>query len=54
MLRGTIIIITAGMMIIFLRKRLYIHHWSSMAVIFTGVFLVGLASIIYSDGNSED
>ena len=52
MLRGTIIIITAGMMIIFLKKRLYIQHWSSMAVIFTGVFMVGLASI--TNGNSED
>lgn len=46
MLRGLIIIVTALMSIIFLRRRLFRHHWSSMGVIFTGVFLVGLASYI--------
>jgi drug/metabolite transporter (DMT)-like permease len=46
MLRGTIIIITAGMAIIFLKRKLYRHHWSSIAVIFTGVFLVGLAALL--------
>jgi hypothetical protein len=53
MLRGTIIIVTAAMMIIFLKKRLYIHHWTSMAVIFIGVFMVGLASIVYAGSDSS-
>jgi len=43
MLRGMIIIITAGMSILFLKRKLYRHHWSSMAFIFLGVLLVGVA-----------
>ena len=53
MLRGIIIIITAGMSIIFLKRRLYRHHWSSIAVIFLGVFLVGLAALLYSDSGDD-
>lgn len=48
MLRGMIIIITAGMSILFLKRRLYRHHWSSIACIFFGVFLVGLAAVLWS------
>lgn len=43
MLRGLIIIITAGMSILFLKRKLHRHHWSSMAFIFIGVLLVGVA-----------
>jgi drug/metabolite transporter (DMT)-like permease len=50
MLRGSIIIITAGMSILFLKRKLFIHHWSSITLIFIGVFLVGLASIKSSSG----
>lgn len=53
MLRGTIIIITAAMAIIFLKKKLYLHHWSSMAVIFIGVFLVGLAALVIKSSDEE-
>jgi drug/metabolite transporter (DMT)-like permease len=49
MLRGMIIIITAAMSIIFLKRKLFLHHWSSIAVIFLGVFLVGLASVLWPD-----
>jgi drug/metabolite transporter (DMT)-like permease len=48
-----IIIITAAMSIIFLKRRLFRHHWSSIAVIFTGVFMVGLAALLYSDPDSS-
>jgi drug/metabolite transporter (DMT)-like permease len=56
MLRGMIIIVTAGMSILFLKRKLYRHHWSSIAVIFFGVFLVGLAALLYSneDGGSTN
>ena len=47
MLRGIIIIITAVMSIIFLKKKLFRHHWTSIAVIFAGVFLVGLAALYF-------
>jgi len=49
MLRGLIIIVTAVMSIIFLKRKLYRHHWSSIAVIFVGVFLVGLAYMLWPD-----
>ncbi len=46
MLRGMIIVITAGMSIIFLKRKLYRHHWSSMGFIFLGVLLVGISYAI--------
>jgi drug/metabolite transporter (DMT)-like permease len=46
MLRGMIIIITAGMSVIFLKRKLYRHHWSSIACIFFGVFVVGLDALL--------
>lgn len=52
MLRGMIIIITAAMSIYFLKRKLYRHHWSSIAVIFLGVFMVGLAALLYTDDGS--
>ena len=44
-----IIIITALMAIFFLKKKLYIHHWSSIAVIFTGVAMVGVAALVFTE-----
>ncbi|CDW74879.1 nucleotide-sugar transporter [Stylonychia lemnae] len=56
MLRGMIIIVTAAMSIIFLKRKLYRHHWSSIGCIFFGVFLVGLAAVLSSgsDGQSTN
>jgi drug/metabolite transporter (DMT)-like permease len=54
MMRGTIVIITALMALIFLKKKQYSHHWASLASIFIGVFMVGLSSLIYKpEGNSD-
>ena len=49
MIRGIIVLITAGMAMIFLKKKQYIHHFSALAVIFIGVFLVGLSSLIHPE-----
>ena len=43
MLRGMKVLITALLSIIFLKKKLYRHHWTSVAVIFIGLILVGIA-----------
>jgi drug/metabolite transporter (DMT)-like permease len=43
MLRGMKVLITAILSIIFLKKKLYRHHWTSVAVIFLGLILVGVA-----------
>lgn len=49
MLRGMIIIVTSAFSIIFLKKKLYRHHWTSVGVIFVGVMIVGIAAIIKSN-----
>ena len=53
MLRGMIIIVTSVMSIIFLKRRFYNHHWASMALIFAGVFLVGLAALVWGDKDGD-
>ena len=40
MLRGMLVIVTAFMSIIFLKAKLYRHHWTSAFVIFLGLSLV--------------
>lgn len=52
MMRGTIVIICAGMSMIFLKKRQYRHHWLSLLTIFIGVFMVGLSSLLYENNES--
>jgi drug/metabolite transporter (DMT)-like permease len=56
MMRGTIVIITALMALIFLKKRQYKHHWASLITIFVGVFMVGLSSLIFPEeaGSNSD
>jgi drug/metabolite transporter (DMT)-like permease len=43
MMRGLKIAITAFMSVIFLKRQLFRHHWSSVVVIFVGLVLVGVA-----------
>jgi drug/metabolite transporter (DMT)-like permease len=47
MMRGMIIIVTSVMSVIFLKKKYYRHHWSSVAIIFTGVAIVGASPLIH-------
>jgi len=54
MMRGMIIIFTSLMSIMFLKRRLYIHHWSSLATIFIGVFMVGLSSFLTISDNGNE
>lgn len=49
MLRGAIVIITAGMAVVFLKKKQYRHHVTAIAIIFLGLFLVGLSAIVTPD-----
>jgi drug/metabolite transporter (DMT)-like permease len=50
MLRGMKVLVTALLSIIFLKKKLYRHHWTSVAIIFIGLVLVGIAVLT---GNSN-
>lgn len=49
MMRGIIVVITALMSIIFLKRKQYFHHWTCIAFIVAGVAIVGFASIKASD-----
>jgi hypothetical protein len=54
MLRGMIIIVTSAFSVIFLKRKLYKHHWSAVGVIFTGVLLVGVSAVLNSGSNPNE
>jgi drug/metabolite transporter (DMT)-like permease len=45
MFRGAIVIITAVLAVIFLKKKQYRHHITSLFIIFLGLLIVGVSSI---------
>jgi len=45
MMRGAIIIFSAILSMIFLRRRLNLHHWLGILVVVMGLFLVGLSGV---------
>ena len=49
MLRSSVMLYCALLAMIFLKKRLYRHHWTSMAVIAIGVVLIGTAYLLNDD-----
>jgi drug/metabolite transporter (DMT)-like permease len=53
MLRGMKIIVTGGMSILFLKKQLYRHQWTSIGVIFLGLILVGIAVLMNTTSGIE-
>ena len=54
MMRGLIVVITALMSIIFLKRKQYRHHWTGIVLIITGVFLVGFVSIKAQGSSGSD
>lgn len=50
MLRGMVIIVTSVMSILFLNRKLFRHHWTSVVVIFTGVAIVGISAVFKTSG----
>ena len=53
MMRGLIVLVTAGMSMIFLGRKQYRHHYISLLTIVIGIVLVGYASLS-KPGNSTD
>ncbi len=53
MMRGMIIIVTSVMSVLFLKRKLYRHHWASVGVIFVGVAIVGASNLITGSGDSQ-
>ena len=52
MTRGVIVLITAGMAMLFLGRKQYVHHFISLFLIVSGVALVGYTGI--SASNDDD
>lgn len=49
MLRSSLVMFTALQSVLFLKRILYRHHWSSLTAILGGVILVGISHIITGD-----
>ena len=54
MMRGIIVVITAGLAMAFLGRKQYIHHYLSLLTIVAAVALVGLVGIAISNQQSDD
>ena len=54
MMRGIIVVITAGMAMLFLGRKQYLHHWLSLITIVAGVFIVGLVGVTMSKKDEGD
>lgn len=53
MMRGVVVLFVAAGAMIFLKRKQYIHHYVSLAILVIGVALVGLASIIFPSGDDD-
>jgi drug/metabolite transporter (DMT)-like permease len=53
MMRGIIVVITAGMSILFLGAKQYAHHWISLMMIVAGVAIVGIVSVTMGDKDDD-
>lgn len=53
MMRGAIVFITAIFSVIFLKRKQYRHHWSSLATIIIGITIVGVVSVVKSSDEEE-
>lgn len=53
MMRGIIVVITAGMAMLFLGRKQYFHHFISLLTIVSAVAGVGLVGIAISNKNSD-
>lgn len=53
MMRGIIVVITAGMAMVFLGRKQYLHHYMSLLIIVAAVGGVGLVGIAISNKNAD-
>jgi drug/metabolite transporter (DMT)-like permease len=51
MFRSSLVVFTATLAYIFLKKKLYRHHVASIIMIIVGIVLGGLSQILSSGGN---
>ena len=53
MLRGGIVIFTAIFSVIFLKRKLYRHHWIGVGLVMVGLILVSIASLFMANSNAK-
>jgi drug/metabolite transporter (DMT)-like permease len=53
MMRGIIVVITASLSVLVLKRKQYCHHWTSLLLIVIGVFIVGVVGILESNKGDE-
>lgn len=54
MMRGSIVVICALFSIIFLKRKLYRHHFAGVLIIVIGDIIVGVAAISSTANSGED
>jgi len=54
MLRGAIIVFTALLSVVWLKKKLMMFHWASIAVVVLGICIVGAESIIQESASGQN
>jgi len=54
MMRGSIIIFSAILSLIFLKRKLKAHHWIGILIVVVGLFLVGLAGMIKTNEKNKE
>lgn len=54
MLRGIVVVFNGLLAFIFLKQRLYPHHWGGILLIVLGTVIVGLNTILYPQGEGAD
>jgi drug/metabolite transporter (DMT)-like permease len=52
MLRGSVVIFTGILSVVFLKRKLYVFHWLGMICVLIGATLVGVASVMDSGSNT--
>ena len=52
MMKGISIVYVGLLSLLFLKRKMYCHHWSSMLTVTLGVCVVGIASLIATDNDS--
>lgn len=54
MMRGLIVFVAAMLSIIFLKRRYYIHHWTSLVFVVGGVAIVGASPLLFPEDDGND
>jgi len=54
MLRGIVVVFNGLFSMIFLKQRLFYHHWGGISLIVVGTCIVGLNTILYPQGEGAD